>query len=308
MRWSQPSRSRLEAGLVAIALIGVGLFVFPSPTQASPTTILPPLSTGVVDNFTLYGNALSGWGIGANNTTNPGPHLYVAYGDRVQLTLIAADSLTHTWFIDYDNSSAPNGNEPSSPQFSPGNSILWNFTASRIGTYVYRCQIHPSGMTGLITISAPTRYALYGDASRGWGFSATNITKPGPTLIIEKGVSVTLTLYSEDGTFHTWFIDYDNSSTVGSGEAESGQFGGSGNPNPLTYNFTTERAGTFAYRCGIHLSSMWGMIIVLGTPSALPAAFPIGLIPGIMLVVIVGVLLLAAMYQVRATRTARLKK
>jgi plastocyanin len=308
MRWSQPSRSRLEAALIAVALFGVGLFGVPAASQASPASMPPPISTGVVDRFTLYGNALSGWGFDANNTTNPGPHLSVSFGDTVEPTLIAADSATHTWFIDYDNSSAPNGAEPSSPQFSPGNSILWNFTASRIGTYVYRCQIHPSGMTGLITISAPTHYTLYGDASRGWGFNATNLTKPGPTLIVEKGVNVTLTLYSEDGTFHTWFIDFDNSSTVGSGETESRLFGGSGNPNPLSYNLTATRAGTFAYRCGIHLSTMWGMIIVLGTPSALPASFPIGLIPGIMVVVIVGVLLLAVVYQVRAARAARLKK
>ncbi len=308
MRWSPPSRSRLEALLLAGALIGVGLLVLTPSSEASAAIVPPVISTGIVDNFTLYGNALSGWGFDTNNTTNPGPHLTVAYGDTVQLTLIAADSLPHTWFIDYDNSTIPNGNEPSSPQFSPGNSILWNFTALRIGTYVYRCQIHPSGMTGLITISAPTHYTLYGDAARGWGFNATNITKPGPTLIIEKGANITLTLYSADGTFHTWLIDFDNSSTVNSGETESAQFGGLGNPNPLVYNFTATRAGTFAYRCGIHLSTMWGMIVVLGTPSAGPAGFPIGLIPGIMVVVMGGVLLLAGVYQVRATRAARLKK
>lgn len=308
MRWSPPSRSRLEAVLLAGTLLGVGLFVLAPPSQATPSAGAPPLSTGVVENLTLYGSVQGGWGFNSTNTTRPGPHLFVAYGDTVQLTLISADTLPHTWFIDYSNNSARSADEPSSPQFSPGNSILWNFTADRIGTYVYRCEIHPTAMFGLITISAPTHYTLYGDALRGWGFDPTNITKPGPVLVIEAGVNVTLTLYAEDTAAHTWFIDSDNSSSVGAGEAESGLFGGAGNPNPVNYTFQTTRAGTFAYRCGIHLSSMWGMIVVLGTPSAPQAAFPIGLIPGIMVVVIVGVLALAVVYQVRAARAARLKK
>lgn len=308
MRWSEPSRSRLEAALVAAALLGVGLLALTAPGQASSAVAPGLVSTGVVDRFTLYGSALSGWGFAAANTTNPGPHLHVAYGDTVQLTLIAADSATHTWFIDYDNSTAPNGGEPSSPQFSSSNSILWNFTADRLGTFEYRCQIHPSGMTGFITISAPTRYTLYGEALRGWGFNATSLTKPGPTLLVEKGVNVSLTLYATDSASHTWFIDYDNSSSVGPGETQSGPFGGPGNQNTLNYTFQATQAGVFAYRCGIHLASMWGMIIVLGTPGPVPAGFPIPLIPGIMLAVIVGVLLLAGVYQIRATRAARLKK
>jgi len=293
---------------VAVALVGVGPLAWVAPASAGSAAPPPVLATGNVVNFTLYGNALTGWGFDANNTTNPGPHLFVSYGDTVQLTLIAADGAPHNWFIDYDNSSQPNGAEPSSPHFTPSNSIVWSFPADRIGTFVYRCEIHPSSMIGLITISAPTHYTLYGDALKGWGFNATSITNPGPTLVVAAGVNVTLTLYSMDGTFHSWFTDYDNSSSVGAGETPSPEFGGSGNPNPLNYTFNETRAGTFAYRCGIHLTSMWGLIVVLGTSSASPAGFPIGLIPGIMIAVIVGVLGLAVIYQIRATRAARMKK
>lgn len=308
MRWSQPSRSRIEATLLAVALLGSGLLLFPAPGQASSAPAVPVIRTGVVDNITLYGAALGGWGYTANNTTNPGPHLRVTYGDTVQLTLIAADGATHTWFVDYNNNSQVDAGEHNSPSFSPGNSILWNFTADRVGTYVYRCSIHRTSMTGLITITAPTHYTLYGDALRGWGLNATAITKPGPTLVVEAGVNVTLTLYAADGAAHTWFIDLDNSSSVGTGERESGLFGGSGNPNPINYTFNATTGGTFAYRCGIHLTTMWGMIVIIGQPGPTPAGFPIPLIPGIMLAVIIGVLLFAAVYQIRAVRAARLKK
>lgn len=296
------------------ALLGVGLIAFALPAPARAATSLPPISTGALDQFTLYGGVIppnAGWGWAANNTTNPGPHLYVAYGDTVQLTLIAVDGATHDWFIDYNNNSAPGGSEPSSPNFSSTNSVVWNFTADNVGTFVYRCSFHPSGMQGLITISAPTHYTLYGAVipKGGWGFNATNINAPGPTLIIAAGTNVTLTLYSADGAPHTWFIDYDNSSSLNGAETQSADFGGQGNPNPYNYSFVASRTGTYAYRCGIHPNAMWGMIIVLGSgSSAGPAALPIGLIPAIMVVVIGGVLILAAVYQVRATRAARMRK
>ncbi len=308
MRWSQPSRSRLEAFLLTVALAGASLLAFPGPSSASVGGAPPVISTGAVENITLYGAALSGWGYSANNTTNPGPHLYVTYGDTVQLTLIAADGATHTWFIDYNNNTLPNSDEHNSPSFSQGNSILWSFIADRVGTYVYRCSVHPTGMTGLITIAAPTHYTLYGDALRGWGFNATNITKPGPTLVVEAGVNVTLTLYAADGATHTWFIDLDNSSSVNGAEKASPGFGGPGFPNPLNYSFNATSGGTYAYRCGIHLSTMWGMIVIIGKAAPPAPGFPIPLIPGIMLGVVVGVLFLAAVYQVRAVRAARLKK
>lgn len=294
--------------------MGVGLMVSALPSVASPAAYPPPVTSGTSDAFTLYGNAGSGWGFAANNTTTPGPTLHVGYGDTVQLTLLGADGANHNWFIDYDNSTQPNGNEPSSPIFNKASPIVWNFTANSVGTFVYRCKIHPTTMWGLIVISAPTRYTLYGSlgtgnaSAEGWGFNATNVSAPGPTLIIEAGVNVTLTLYSADGVPHSWFIDYNNDSAVNSGEAVSPEFGGAGNLNPYNYSFTATRTGTFAYRCGIHTTQMWGMIIILGRGTAASTAFPIGLIPGIMLVVLGGVAILGAVYQVRASRAARLRK
>lgn len=313
MRWSERSRSRLDALLVAVALLGV--IALAVPTSASPSPSFLPLATGATDAFTLYGDAISGWGFVANNTTLPGPHLTVAYGDKVQLTLVGADQANHNWFIDYNNNSIVDASEPSSPIFSNTNSIVWSFTADTVGTYTYRCRIHPTSMYGLITITAPTRYTLYGsvEGKIGWGLNASNISAPGPTLIIVAGSNVTLTLYAADNSTtpvsHTWFLDYNNDSAPGSGEPQSPAFGGSSASNPINWSFTAAQAGTFAYRCGIHPTQMWGMIIVLaGARPPAQGGFSIGLIPGIMLAVIAGILVLAAVYQVRATRAARLRK
>lgn len=288
------------------------LAAFATPAGAGAASPLPPVATGDATSFTLYGSALTGWGFGQNNTSNPGPHLYVSYASTVQLTLISIDpsSTQHNWFIDYNNNSIPDGGEPSSPLFWAGNSIVWNFTADRIGTFTYRCKIHPTSMEGLITISAPTHYTLYGSVlnSAGWGFNATNISAPGPTLVIEAGTPVNFTLISADDVTHTFFIDYNNNSARDPNEPGSQDFGGQGYPIMINYTLETNITGTYTYRCGIHPTQMWGMIIIVGKGTGIQEGYPIGLIPGIMLVVIVGVLILAVAYQVRASRAARRKK
>jgi FtsP/CotA-like multicopper oxidase with cupredoxin domain len=37
-------------------------------------------------------------------------------------------------------------------------------------------------------------FTLYGDFSHGWGFTAGNITSPGPTITVDQGDLVNLTL------------------------------------------------------------------------------------------------------------------
>ena len=304
--------SRLEAALSAAAVLILVLAAFALPAGASPAGPLPPVAAGDAASFALYGSALTGWGFGQNNTSNPGPHLFVSYASTVQLTLVSIDpaSTQHNWFIDYNNNSIPDKGEPSSPLFWAGNSIVWNFTADQIGTFTYRCEIHPSSMEGLITVSAPTRYTLYGSVlnTAGWGFNATDIRAPGPTLVIEAGAPINLTLISADGVTHSFFIDFNNNSARDPSEPESPDFGGQGYPSTVNYTLETNITGTYAYRCGFHPTQMWGMIIIVGKGTGVQGGYPIGLIPGIMLVVIVGVLILAVTYQVRASRAARRKK
>src|SRR5947199_10503625 len=96
------------------------------------------------------------------------PNITVYYGDTVNLTLVGNDPLAHSWFIDYDNSFAPNGNEPSSPPFNgPGNPavLVWAFSALQPGNWTYRCGMHPNSMTGKIQVlqePIPLNLTFYG--------------------------------------------------------------------------------------------------------------------------------------------------
>jgi len=267
---------------------------------------LPAVPAGATQSLTLYGNAAKGWGPTADNITRPGPHIYVTYGDLVELTLYSQDTILHNWFLDYDNNTRPSQGEPKSPDFQGTTAVVWSFKADRVGTFIYRCEYHFGTMWGYITISVPTHYVLWGHAGEGWGFDANNVSEPGPTLIVQQGVEITLTLYSKDGIDHTWFIDYNNDSLVNSEEQESPRFTGG---SPINYTFVADRAGTFTYRCGIHPRKMTGTIIVLGSGGGpVNQGLGIALIPGMMIATILGVLVLAAVYQIRATRSAKRAK
>lgn len=303
-RWSARSQSsRREALLVAAAAVTAAFLVaFASPPARAASPTVP--ATGRVLHFTLYGNAGDGWGFNASHLTNPGPTLRAVLGDTVNLTLIATDPVTHNWFVDYDNSLQPNGNEPSSAQF--GNpkptQITFQFVPQVTGNHTYRCEIHPSSMTGFLNVTAPTGYTLYGNLTSGWGAAANHTTNPGPILVAVAGLPLTLHLYSADGVAHTWFIDYDGSKAPGAGENATQEF--SNATTPYNFTFVPTQTGNETYRCGIHPLAMTGYIVIVGTAVVTPTA-GIGLVPGMMLALIVIVLALAGVYQVRAVRAHR---
>jgi FtsP/CotA-like multicopper oxidase with cupredoxin domain len=140
---SKPHTAFVVALGIAAALLGVS--AFSAPAAAADVSI------------TLYGSRTGGWGYSNTSLSIPGPPLTVHVGDNVTLILTATDNRNHNWFIDYNNNSAVNPGEPSSPNFGnaglPGGS--WNFTVSNTtGTFVYRSKggSDPVTMWGNITI------------------------------------------------------------------------------------------------------------------------------------------------------------
>jgi plastocyanin len=276
-----------------------------STTRAQPA--LPAYASGVTVNLTLYGDASRGWGFNATKITTPGPNITVLYGDLLRLSLLSADGAKHDFFIDLNGNKAPDTGEPKSPDFlSSTTPTVWPYPVNLApGTYKYYCQYHFTTMYGTFTVTTPDRYTLWGDAARGWGFNKTNITAPGPTLVIQTGKNVTLTLYAADSTAHTWGIDFNGDKTIEGSETNSKQFS---SPS-VSYNFTfnVSQGGNYTYRCAIHPTSMYGPIIILGRQSSSPGP-GLGLVPSIMIGTIAVVLVLAAVYQVRAVRARRIRE
>jgi len=263
----------MKTGHVAVILLGVLLGLSGVAVIATPTARAAPTRS-----FVLYGDALGGWGFTSTTITSPGPTLVVNAGDSVSLQLFSNDSAAHTWFIDYNNNSATDTGEPSSPQFnSPTAPIWYNFTADagHVGTWTYRCGIHPSTMKGLIVILAAPTFVLYGSATAGWGTSPTSIHNPGPNLTVTPGQTVTFELVSQDGQTHTLFVDLNGNGVADSNEPQSPQFGGSSHAGVIDWSWTVNAAsGNYTYYCGIHLASMKGTITVASTAGTPPPPPP----------------------------------
>ena len=238
-------------------------------------------STGPTRSFVLYGavTGTSGWGFSATSIANPGPTLTVNVGDTVSLELVSHDGVTHTWFIDYDNSTTRNGAEPISNEFNGTTGPVWfNFTVdgSHLGTYTYRCSFHPTQMTGLIQILPAPSFVLYGSATGGWGFGPSNISNPGPTLTVTQGKTYTFELVSQDGQAHTFFVDLNANGAPDPGEPLSPTFGGSSQPSVIDWSWTVSTSpGNYTYYCSIHLAAMKGALVIRSSsPSSGPGAPP----------------------------------
>jgi plastocyanin len=119
--------------------------------------------------------------------------------------------------------------------------------------------------------AATTRnFTLYGSFSQGWGFTATNITSPGSTIVVEQGDTVNLTLISNDGVTHRFFVSYTNASSPSLGDPQSGDFSSTAN-----YSFNASNTvGTYKYYCYFHPNPMWGYFQVVPT-GAIPEFQPL---------------------------------
>src|SRR3989449_5337584 len=112
-------------------------------------------------------------------------------------------------------------------------------------------------------------FTLYGSFSTGWGFTPTSITQPGPTLTVQPGESVSLTLFSADGRPHQFCVDYESTPDYvcqGSELAtQSPMFTSSTTGTTFPFNAPTT-PGTYTYFCTIHRSAMTGQLIVSAPP------------------------------------------
>jgi plastocyanin len=105
--------------------------------------------------------------------------------------------------------------------------------------------------------SSVVNITLYGSFSGGWGYTPSSITSPGPTITVSQGDTVNMTLISQDGITHRFYVDYNKNRVPDDGEPDSGNF----NPS-TTLQFVANTNGTFTYYCYIHPSTMFGTFTV----------------------------------------------
>ena len=109
-------------------------------------------------------------------------------------------------------------------------------------------------------------FTLYGSIGNngvpvGWGPTRTTITQPGPTLTVNPGEAVNMTLASADKTSHQFCVENDGNQICDPGEP------GYNSPllgsTPILYKFTAPaNPGTYTYFCNIHGYGMNGTFVV----------------------------------------------
>ena len=115
-------------------------------------------------------------------------------------------------------------------------------------------------------------FTLYGSATLGWGFTAASMSSPGPTIVVEQGDTVNLTLISSDGVMHEFFVSYTNASSPSLGDPQSPEFSGTVSVN---YQFVASNTtGTYEYRCVFHPDVMWGYFQIVQA-GAIPEFQPV---------------------------------
>lgn len=276
------------AVLAVTLLLGSSALLLGIPSgHASPVAPAPAAASYTIS---LWGSALTGWGLSPNSITKPGPALTVFVGDTVTLKLYSNDSAAHTFYIDLNKDGTNDTGDISAGSFSSKTTPLtFTFTVPNSpGTYTYACTIHPTVMFGSITIvSAPT-FILYGSATAGWGSSATTITNPGPALSAHQGDVVTFELISADGQAHSFFIDIDrNGATPDSSDPTSVGFGGTSSPVASFTYTVAAAAGNYTYYCAIHGTAMEGTFGVLSTGGAPTAPPDYTLYAAVVLIVVI---------------------
>ncbi len=309
------TRTRMVALAIGLAfLVPFGGMTVPADAPAGMASAALAPRTGIWPvNFTFYGSAGDGWGFTNATMSQPGPNLTVYFADTVNMTLISNDTLDHNWFIDYDNSLAPNGNEPSSRDFggAAGIVVVMSFVADRPGTWTYLCRFHQISMKGTIVVlpqPRPVNITLHGNAGRGWGFTNATLSNPGPPLVVLWGTRVNLTLIANDSLAHNWFIDYDNSLAPNGNEPSSPDFGGNAG-TIVVKSFVADQTGNWTYLCRFHQASMKGNITIQGGPPPMGGpGFGVSLFTGMMLGALGVVFAFAAVYHVRAVRAAKRMK
>ncbi len=283
--------SKASYGILAIAFVLVSSGFLLSLAMAPPAVASAPVAPSAVRTFTLYGNSARGWGTTNASISEPGPSLTVNEGDTVTIHLYSNDTALHNWFIDFDGNQVPSAGEPSSADFSSATiAVDYTFTVptGHVGTSTYRCRVHPTTMTGSITIQAaptPATFTLYGNGLSGWGLTAGSINSPGPTLNVTQGQTITIDLYSADGVAHTFFIDWNKNGAFDQGTETLVNFNST--TTPVRYTFVANSAGNFMYYCTIHPTVMHGTVHVASSGTVTPSGPDYVLYAAVIVIVVI---------------------
>jgi plastocyanin len=185
--------------------------------------------------------------------------LTVAAGSTVRLTLDNRDQGVPHNFALYTDESATESIFVG--EIFPGVGVrTYTFRAPEPGTYFFRCDVHPTQMTGTLTVTEGPPAAEGAGApggpvtvtARGIAFDTRTITvSPGRVTIRfdnqDANIPHNIAVYTDESATRSLFV----------GEVFPG-------PAVREYTFEVPEPGTYFFRCDVHPTQMTGTFVVRG--------------------------------------------
>jgi plastocyanin len=188
----------------------------------------------------------------------------IVANQQYSLALTNNGAALHNWEV--LGVQGANGQPIATKLLPGGQSETIEFTIAQPGTYDFRCQVHPTEMTGKLTVVDEATAAASASSAGGGGGS------PGPGKITDIATdnkfsltqlnananeSTSLTLENRGTALHNWTLQGVNgsdgksvqTSTIGGGQSE-------------TITFTIAQAGTYDFNCTVHPAEMKGKLTV----------------------------------------------
>ena len=142
----------------------------------------------------------------------------------------------------------------------------------KAGSYFYFCQVHPTGMTGTLTVAAGGAGGGSGGGGSAGGITvvAQNVQFDTKQIDLPADTATTITFENKDpGTPHNIGIYSDGAYTdeVFTGELITG-------PSTATYDVPGLAAGSYFFKCDVHATMTGTVTVAAGGAGTSPSAEP----------------------------------
>jgi plastocyanin len=180
-----------------------------------------------------------------------------AAGGQVTINLKNDGQAVHNFHI--TNAQDASGNDIKSKNLAPGDTDTLTFTLAGPRAYSFRCDFHPTEMTGTIqVINAGGAEAAAGGGAPGELAQTATDNKFSPTsFTIDHGTKATLTLQNKGTATHNWHVlnvKNPDGSDIKTDLTDGGK--------TATISFEVDQPGQYPYQCDVHPTEMKGTLTV----------------------------------------------
>jgi plastocyanin len=259
-------------------LVGAALVAYGRRVRGLPATwplLVTAAAVVVVGGFVAMGLGAEGEGEGpvgpqvvrlsANNLAFDTDRLDFSAGAEVRVQFDNREAQPHNFALYTDESGGEalfQGEIVTGPA-----TVTYTFMAPPPGEYFFRCDVHPTEMTGTATMAEgpPGGGGAPGEGEPGGGgpgggpidLTASNLAFDTDTITVPAGGEVTIRFRNQENVPHNVSVYADQAATDPIFQGELVQA-----PGTVEYRFPAPDPGEYLFRCDVHPQQMTGTFVV----------------------------------------------